>query len=69
MIHLRSVEGPTAIHEAAKPLPFGPGLAGHLDGVTWLEIWGTGWKDAEDYTEFRVYAGNDLLHTIRAAGY
>ena len=69
MICLRLVEGQAAVQEAQKPLPFGPGLTDGLDRITRVEIWGTTWDDGEDFTEFRVYAGDECRATVRVAGY
>ncbi len=69
MMRLRTVEGPSAMEEAAKPLPFGPGVTDGLGEGTRLEIWGTTWNDGEDFIEFRVYGGDECLSTVRVVGF
>lgn len=53
-----------------KP-PFGPGFDLPLNSRGYcMEVWGTEINDpGPDYTEFRLFSGEEMVKTERIAGY
>ncbi len=71
MIQLRRIAQPADILAAgAAPPPFGPSFPPDvLRQADALEVWGTTFRDAEDYTEFRLFQEESLLATYCISGY
>lgn len=71
MIRLRNVSDPVQVRqEATTDPPFGPGfdvaLARQADS---LEVWGTTDEAPEEYTEFRLLKGGQVMGVARIPGY
>jgi len=56
--------------EALTPPPFGPGFKFLPHGTIRMEVWGTSFKDAGEYCEFRLLnEAGEVLQTRQVDGY
>jgi hypothetical protein len=70
LVCLRRLAGPEAQAAALQPQPLGLGLdRDAVSRLTRLEVWGTTFAAPHDYTEWRLYEGDQLLSVIRMEGY
>jgi hypothetical protein len=66
----QTVVGNELEREATAKAPFGPGFSKEtVQKADSMQIWHTSFKDADEYTEFRLLKGEEVVATARFNGY
>lgn len=71
MRKLVQLNGEELVETAIAQEPFGPGFPiSMVENASRLDVWTSCWEDEnEDFTEFRLYRGEELVSTKRVLGY